>query len=93
MLFQTQMIAIHAVQMQNHADNFKDPVTKMIPNVLMVSNVEMTTVWDPPMLTLSLALILIAVIQVCQSKKRMQILKLYSFFTPFRGSLFELQRY
>ena len=32
------------------------------------------------MLTLSLVLILIAVIQVCQSKKRMQILKLYSFF-------------
>jgi hypothetical protein len=45
----------------------------MILNVLMVSNVETTTVWDPPMLTLSLALILIAVIQVCQSKKRMQM--------------------
>ena len=87
------MIVIHAVQTQIPVDSFKDPVTKMIPNVLMVSNVEMTTVWDPPMLTLSLALILIAVIQVCQSKKRMQILKLYSFFTPFRGSLFELQRY
>ena len=73
MLFQTQIIVIHAVQMQNHADSFKDPVTKMIPNVLMVSNVEMTTVWDPPMLTLSLALILIAVIRVCQSKKSMEI--------------------
>ena len=87
------MIVIHVVQMKNHVDSLKDPVIKMTHNVLMVSNVETTTVWDPPMLTLSLALILIAVIQVCQSKKRMQILKLYSFFTPFRGSLFELQRY
>ena len=86
---------IHAVPMQNHADSFKDPVTKMIPNVLMVSNVEMTTVWDPPMLTLCLALILIAVIRVCQSKKsmEMQILKSHSFFTPFRDNLFDLQRY
>ena len=88
-----QTIMIHAVQTRNHADSFKDPVTMMILIALMVSNVETTTVWDPPMLTLSLALILIAVIQVCQSKKRMQILKLYSFFTPFRGSLFELQGY
>ena len=59
--------------MQNHADSFKDPVTMMILIVLMVSNVEMTTVWDPPMLKLSLALILIVVIQVCQTKKGMQI--------------------
>ena len=73
MLLQTLMIVIHAVQIQNHADNFKDPVTKMIPNVLMVSNVETTTVWDPPMMTLSLALILIAVIRVCQSKKSMEM--------------------
>ena len=73
MLFQTLMIVIHAAQMQNRVDNFKDPVTKMIPNVLMVSNVETTTVWDPPMLTLSLALILIAAIRVCQSKKSMEM--------------------
>jgi hypothetical protein len=67
------MIVIHAVQMQSRADNFKDPVAKMIPNVLTVSNAETTIVWDPPMLTLSLALILIAVIQVCQSKKSMEM--------------------
>ena len=72
-LIQTQIIMIHAVQTQNHADSFKDPVTMMILIALMVSNVETTTVWDPPMLTLSLALILIAVIQVCQSERRMQI--------------------
>ena len=92
-LLQTHMIVIHAVQTQIPVDSFKDPVTVMIHSVPMVSNVEMITAQNPPMLTLSLVLILIAVIQVCQSKKRMQILKLYSFFTPFRGSLFELQRY
>ena len=69
-LIQTQIIMIHAVQTQNHADSFKDPVTMMILIALMVSNVETTTVWDPPMLTLSLALILIAAIQVCQSTKK-----------------------
>ena len=79
------MIVIHAVQMKNHVDSFKDHVTMMILNVLMVSNVETTTVWDPPMLTLSLALILIAAIQVCQSTKRMQMqmLKCNSFFYSF----------
>ena len=85
---------IHAVQTQNHADSFKDPVTMMILIALMVSNVETTTVWDPPMLTLSLALILTAVIQVCQSKKRTQIANAEMIsFSPFRDNLFELQRY
>ena len=65
-----QTIMIHAVQTRNHADSFKDPVTMMILIALMASNVETTTVWDPPMLTLSLALILIAAIQVCQSTKK-----------------------
>ena len=68
-----QTIMICAVQTRNHADSFKDPVTMMILIALMVSNVETTTVWDPPMLKLSLALILIVVIQVCQTKKGMQM--------------------
>ena len=43
-LLQTHMIVIHAVQTQIPVDSFKDPVTMMIHSVLMVSNVEMTTV-------------------------------------------------
>ena len=93
-LLQNQMIVICAVQTQNHVDSFKDPVTMMILNVLMVSNVEKTTVQNPPMLPLSLTLILIAVIQVCKSKKRTQIVNAEMiFFSTFRDNLFELQRY